>query len=276
MSRVEVLPRELELLEHSSRSRDEMRGLVRSLLAKVPEEPATLASLVSLATPPANSDHLQGGYDEAFEHAGERLGVLAQDLLRERAAAPLLWADLRGRSPEGRRMRVRNDRRFQTWAFCERLVEESEKAVAESARRSLELAELAAELLKRLDPAVYGEERLADLEASVWTAVAEARRLSADREGAKDALDCVREALERGTGDPLAKATLSKLEASLAVDEGRYAAAADSLERAIRIHRRLGDPQFEGETLAREALMALAGGPAPSASMTAVHGRRAR
>lgn len=249
MSRVEVVPRTLERLERSVGSRDEIKGLVRSLLAGVPEG--------DVDRPAAGPERLRGGYDRAFEQAEERLGQRAQVLLRERAAAPALWADLRGHSPEGRRMRLRNDRRFQTWAFCEHLVGESEKA-AETPRRAQELAELAVELVKRLDPAVYGEERLADLEASVWAALAEARRLTGDHEGAKSALECVREALARGTGDPLARASLSKLEASLAVDEGRYAAAADSLERAIRIHRRWGDPRFEGEALAREALMALA------------------
>jgi hypothetical protein len=260
MSRVEVVPRTLERLERSIGSREEIKGLVRSLLAGVPEEP-----VIRLAALSAPSDRLEGGYDRAFEQAGERLGTRMQALLRERAAAPALWADLRGQSLEGRRMRIRNDRRFQTWAFCEHLVQASENA-AETPRRALEIAELAVELVKRLDPAVYGEERLADLEASVWMTVAEARRLSADREGAKAALECVREALARGTDDPLARAALSKLEASLAVDEGLYAAAADSLERAIRIHRRLGDPRFEGEALAREALMALTGDPAPAAA----------
>lgn len=266
MSRVKVVPRTLERLERSIGSRDEIKGLVRNLLARVPEEAAERP-----AAGPDRFQGFQGGYDQVFQQAGERLGLRAQALLRERAAAPALWADLRGRSLEGRRMRIRNDRRFQTWAFCEHLVQESENAV-ETPRRALELAELAVELVKRLDPAVYGEERLADLEASVWAAVAEARRLTADPEGAKSALECVREALARGTDDPFARAALSKLEASLAVDEGRYAAAADSLERAIRIHRRWGDPRFEGETLAREALMALAEPDVP----VAAHGRRTR
>lgn len=263
MSRVEVVPRTLERLERSIGSRDEIKGLVRSLLAGVPDEPVD--------RPADGPDRSRNEYDRLFEQVEERLGQRAQALLRERAAVPALWADLRGRSLEGRRMRIRNDWRFQTWAFCEHLVQESEDAV-ETPRRALELAELAVELVKRLDPAAYGEERLADLEASVWATVAEARRLTADPEGAKSALECAREALARGTDDPLARAALSKLEASLAVDEGRYAAAADSLERAIRIHRRWGDPRFEGETLAREALMALA---EPDASVAA-RGRRTR
>jgi tetratricopeptide (TPR) repeat protein len=266
MSRVEVVPSALERLERSIGSRNEIKGLVRSLLAGVPDEPVD--------RPAAGPERFQGGYDRVFEQAEERLGRSAQALLRERTAAPALWADLRGHSPEGRRMRIRNDRRFQTWAFCELLAEESERA-AETPRRALELAELAVELVKRLDPALYGGERLADLEASVWAAVAEARRLNADLEGAKSALECVREALARGTDDPLARASLSKLEASLAVDEGRFAAAADSLERAIRIHRRWGDPRFEGETLAREALMALAE-PVGTALPAAAHARRPR
>lgn len=236
-----------KFLSPSELSPEEARGLVRRLLAAAGpgEEPAPA---VPRMEPPA------GAYDRAFAAVGERVEEQARDLARERAAVAALWAELADHDPGGRRLRVRNDRRFHTWAFCDRLLDESRRAGRSEPRRALEPAELALEAAHHLDPGRYGAERLADLLGTAWSAVGEARRLLGDREGAGAALDCAREVLARGTGDPLARAALAGHDASLAMDLHEYAEAAGHLDRAIHLHRRYGDAEFAGDHLVREAL----------------------
>jgi hypothetical protein len=229
-------------------SPEEARGLVRRLLANVPEEPPRRVSA------PGRPRPREDAYEPAFEKSLAAVERAAQDLARERAAAAGLWADFRKEAHDRRRLRVRNDRRHQTWGFCERLLAESGEAARHAPRRALEIADLALEAVRRLDAGRYGADRIADLEARAWGAVAEGRRLRSDLDGARYALDCARQALERGTGDPLEKASVAALEAALAVDLGDYAGAAESLDRAMRIHRRLGDPHFAGDALVQEAL----------------------
>jgi hypothetical protein len=235
---------------------DETRDLVRRLLARVPEGPEEPASAAArppqlpAAPPAAPAD----AYDRAFAAVFERVDRQARDLARERTMAAVLWSELLGHDPERRRMRVRNDRRFHTWAFCDRLLDESRKAGRSEPRRALEIAELALEAAHHLDAGRYGAERLSDLLGMAWCAVGEARRLLGDRGAARAALDCAREVIARGTGDPLARATLAGHDASLAMDLQEYAEAAGHLDLAIRLHRRFGDVDFAGERVVQEAL----------------------
>lgn len=277
MSSIAASPNIDRLLSPSKLSTEEARGLVRRLLARVPErgvegpreEPVSVTARVE---PPA------GAYDRAFSAAFERVDRQAQDLSRERAAAAALWAELLGQEPERRRMRIRNDRRHHTWAFCDRLLEESRRAGRSEPRQALEIAELALEAVHHLDSERYGAERLADLTGMSWCAVGEAWRLLGDREGARAALDCAREVLALGTGDPLARAVLAGHDASLAMDLHEYAEAAGHLDRAIHLHRRYGDRDFAGDRLVQEALRRAGVRPDTAAATASPrasrHGRR--
>jgi tetratricopeptide (TPR) repeat protein len=231
---------------------EEARSAVRRLLAIAPEESGESTPAVPSGPPPEPPDN---AYDRAFDGVLARVEHEASELDRERSAAAGLWAELEEQTPESRRLRVRNDQRFHTWAFCERLLDESrDTGRGGDPERALAVAGLALEAVDHLEADRYGEERLADLQALAWLAVEEARRLRGNLEEARAALDCATEVLGRGTADPLARALLAGHEAALAVDLQEYAEAAEHLDRAIRLHRRFGDVDYAGERLVQEAL----------------------
>lgn len=78
---------------------------------------------------------------------------------------------------------------------------------------------------------------IADLRARAWGALAEARRLAADLDGAEEALVSAREHLERGTGCRLGKARLLEVEAALRAAQGRAEEADRLSRRAARLYK---------------------------------------
>src|SRR6185295_13585875 len=82
------------------------------------------------------------GFDVSFR---ERVGAvaIARRWKRERAEAARLWERLRKEPREKRRLLVEQVARFQTWAMCERLCDESVRAAAHDAGEARKLADLA-------------------------------------------------------------------------------------------------------------------------------------
>jgi tetratricopeptide (TPR) repeat protein len=76
-----------------------------------------------------------------------------------------------------------------------------------------------------------------DLQAKVWTAVANARRRAAEWEKAHQALSYAERYRKEGTGDLLVEAELLSITASTLANEGHIARALESLERCKAIYR---------------------------------------
>ena len=239
---------------------EERIGLVRHLLARCPE---CLRTTGESRADPAFGARRRGpipenAYTEAIARVEKRASKVAGRLAQERAQSAPLWQGLRDITPEQRRMRIHNDRRYHSWGFCESLIAESRGAGRKAPERALELAELAVEAAQRLDGRRYGAERVADLRAATWDALANARRWRSDYKGAAEALRCARQETARGTGDVLTEAAVTTSEAALAIDQGRLEGLEESLDRAIRTFRRVGDSYLEGRAL---LLKAVAVGP---------------
>jgi hypothetical protein len=238
-------------------------GLVRHLLARCPECLRTTGESSEDSAFGARRRRGEpipdAAYEDVFSRVERRTGKVAQRLAEERAQSAHLWQVLRDATPEQRRIRVHNDRRFHSWGFCEHLIAESREAGRQAPGRALELAELAVEAAQRLDGRRYGAERVADLRALAWDALANARRWLADFPGAQQALGCARQEIGRGTSDLLIEAMVTSSEAALAIDQGRLEGLEEPLDRAIRTFRRVGDSYLEGRAL---LLKAVAVGPA--------------
>lgn len=246
----------VERFVRSEASAEERQGLIRHLLSRCPECLSTAGEAPQIrsfqaAHGPALPDE---AYDHVFAKVERQAGKVAQDLAAERTQAARLSQGLRDVKVEHRRIRIRNDRRFHSWGFCELLLAESREAGREHPPQALELADLAVEAAHRLDAGRYGADRIADLRAVAWEAVANARRWLMDFEGAAEALRCAREELGKGTGDPLTEAVIASAEAALAVETGRFEGMEPSLDRAIRVFRRVGDPYLEGRALLLKAV----------------------
>jgi hypothetical protein len=97
-----------------------------------------------------------------------------------------------------------------------------------------------------------------DLRARAWGALAEARRLAADLDGAEEALRRALEHLGRGTGCRLAKAQVLEIASALREVQGRSCEAARLSRRASRLYRR------EGLAVTRQSPATISANPAPS------------
>ena len=189
-------------------------------------------------------------YDEAFRKTERVLATANERIQRERQLALNQWSGLEGHPPARRLVMVRNDSRLHHWGLYDLLLEKSRIAAQTGAVQALGLAELALAVAERLDPEVYGEERVCDFKTTALAALGDARRLNGDLAGARLAFSQARIHLEMGTGDLLEKAGLLGGLVSLLCDLGEYEKAAHSLERAGALYRRMGDHHLDGTSLA--------------------------
>jgi tetratricopeptide (TPR) repeat protein len=188
-------------------------------------------------------------YDEAFRQTEKVLAEAHGRVKRERQLASTQWAALEGHPPARRLVMVRNDERLCHWGLYDLLLEKSQEAAAAGDAAAMGLAELSVAVAERLDPEVYGEERVADFKTAALAALGDARRLAGDLAGARLAFSQARIQIEMGTGDLLEEANLLGSLTNLLCDLGEYSKAAQSLERASALFRRMGDRHLLGATL---------------------------
>jgi len=154
---------------------------------------------------------------------------------RARREAGELWTSLKARPARDRRALVESAREYQSWALCERLCAESERAAAADARRAMELAELAVRVAAR----VPGEESWRSrLQGYAWAHLGNAHRVAGDLPGADEAFAKARPLWEAGAaGDPglLAEGQMLDLEASLRRDQRRLDEALSLHDRALAV-----------------------------------------
>ncbi|MEP7012081.1 MAG: hypothetical protein ABJC13_17285 [Acidobacteriota bacterium] len=92
-----------------------------------------------------------------------------------------------------------------------------------------------------------------DLQAEVWTAVANARRRAAEWRRVHQALDNAERHLKEGTGDRRLKAGLLSITASTLDDEGHVSQALDALEECKAIYESLAEWDRVARTLIQMA-----------------------
>jgi hypothetical protein len=118
-------------------------------------------------------------------------------------------------------------------------------------RRTARLAVLAANGLSRQ---IYGASQVADVRCRASAAYGNACRIAGDLEEAQQALDRAADLLERGTGDPLARAQLYEFQASLEAARGHFGLALTALDAAHAIHVGRGDRHMAGRALIAKGL----------------------
>jgi len=141
----------------------------------------------------------------------------------------------------------------QTRPFVAALLEAAWNALLDDPQRALGMTELAVEIADALPPEDGGVEGLEDLRARAWGRLANCRRALSDFEGAHQALRSARAHLRNGSGEPLERAEVLYMEASLLRDQKRFPPALERLEQAGAIYRALGERSLEGRTYLAEA-----------------------
>lgn len=190
-------------------------------------------------------------YGPAIKAAESALLVRAHTLAVERAEAPRRVVELLEHPPERREMLIRNHPRFQTWGLLERLIERVREETFGQPEEAVELSRLALSLAGCLDVAYYGAERIEDLRGRAWGYAGNARRVASDLMGAEESFEAALRHLRKGTGDPLERALLLDLKASLLREQRRFDAAMHLLTRALRIYKDLGETHRAGRVLVK-------------------------
>lgn len=188
-------------------------------------------------------------YEEVFTKAIAFANLEEQRLALERLRGWAQWASLEPMKPQLRFTAVENDTRLHTFGLYERLLEAARWVGRSEPTEAVDIVRLAVLVAERLDPAVIGEARKADLLAGAWAALGNAKRIASDFEGARRALNEAWRVFEGGTGDPLEEAHLVSFEASYMKDIGEFEMAESSLEGALRLYQKARDPHGQGRIL---------------------------
>jgi len=193
-----------------------------------------------------------------FDYAGSFSGAWCATeqrdaaLAREKAAAPALLQELLGAlaaTPEAAQALVAGSLRFHAWAFCEHLLDTARELGFQDPGRALELARLGVEVAGRLDGSIYGEQRVRDLGGRAWALLGNAERIQSDFRAAEKSLVCAERLLDKGTGDPIERASYYLAKASLRGNQHRFREAFRLLDRVMTIGRRCDDSHLCGKAL---------------------------
>ena len=168
---------------------------------------------------------------------------------RERFEAQALVAELMGHSPERQVLIVQNSARFHTWGVYSRLLDLSWTEGIKSLGTAEHLARLALLLADQLDTSLYCAEGIEDLRSRAWGYIGNVRRQRSDLAEADEALRTAADHLRQGTGDPIEKAMLLDLKASLKRAQRNFGRAMSLLKRAQTIFLAAGDRHRAGRTL---------------------------
>ena len=187
----------------------------------------------------------------------------AAEATKERARAEKLWGRLQASGDrKAWKDLVLNDPEFQSWAFCEKLCNESAELAEDDAGRAFELAKLALELV----PKFPGEEKLrCGIQEYVWKHLGNVHRAHGDLKGADEAFRRAKEFFLGGmTGilpSVILRDRLAGLESALLRDQGNLPEAMRMIDHAVtlagehsasrhalclekaRLHRLLGQPE---------------------------------
>lgn len=179
-------------------------------------------------------------YDSTLERVFDRVLTLRAGLETERAEARRLMAGLQILPVDRWAERVRKNRRFHTWGFCELLLDQAGSEVC---------AGLAVTVAARIDSESHPPVFVEELRARAWGGLADVRREAGDLADAELALREAEACLLRGTGDRLARARLLERKAALRHAQERSEEAARLLGRAILLYRRAGQWDDVGRIL---------------------------
>jgi tetratricopeptide (TPR) repeat protein len=198
------------------------------------------------------------------------MSAVEEAYARERAEAPHLYAEILQHPVERRILLVRNCPRFNTWGFCEILLYRSWEENFKDPVLGESVALLAVEVLDHLEASSYGAEALEDLRARAWAHVANARRIQMNFEGAEEAFAFAFSFLKLGTREPMEKAMLLDLKASLLTQQRRFSTALGLLGRSVAIFLDVGETHRAGRSLVKMSTVHSVGGE-PEKAISLLH-----
>lgn len=236
-------------------TREDAKEVIAHLLAGCRECKQSLAPVLHLDGMPEATQPSRPAIDYANVFARvDRLVKRHQLMLaEEEASVPELLGELERHPWPRKEVLVSNSSRFHVWPLVEVLLQKARRLCQREpseAESSVRLAILTAELLDR---GRYGENRVQDLLGRAWGELGNILRVQERLREAESAFLRAHELLRLGTGDPVEKANLLNLEASLRRDRRQFDQAFSLLDRSIAIARKRGERRILREALIRKA-----------------------
>ncbi|MDP9120588.1 MAG: hypothetical protein M3O15_04345 [Acidobacteriota bacterium] len=188
--------------------------------------------------------------DNAFETARRFVTQEQKRLAVSRLRGWGQWASLDPLAPEERVPIVIGDKHYHHWGLYKALLDASRWYGRTDPREAADIVSLAITVAELLDPASVGGPKAAiDLQAMAWAILGNARRLAADLEGAREALNEAWRLNSEGTGDPLEKAQIISFDASYVRMMGEFETAESILGEALTIYIASRDFHMQGRIL---------------------------
>ncbi len=157
----------------------------------------------------------------------------SHERIRERAEAEAILARM-GEDWQS----VRGSRELWTWGLCEAFLEKSWSFRHEDSQEMLRFAKLAREAADRLDPKVYGEKRVFDMQARAWGDYASACRHHDELVQAEWAIQRALDLYKQGSGSQVLRARLSEVTAGILSHQRQFQTALRALDKAYILYRR--------------------------------------
>jgi tetratricopeptide (TPR) repeat protein len=196
------------------------------------------------------------GYDVVLDRVFERILATGSQLAEQRSAGRRLYEELLQCPAERRHLLLANSLRFRNRMLCERLIEGSSEACFEDPRRAIEIGRLAVLAADQLTVGECGgDEGLAGLRTRAWAHLGNAFRISVDLASSEAAFDRAEALLNEGPVTLIEKAKVLSLLASWRKEQQRFGEAAQILDRAAAIYKKLGQWSLLGRTLLQKALI---------------------
>lgn len=216
--------------------------------------------------PPVEEDAYDAVIDRAWEEARRKTKRLKQDKERyERGLALIRQHDYHGISQAERQSVL-------PWVHIEIQLQLAFEARYRSPAEMLERVERTIHVVKHLEKSPYGEGHVADLCTRVWGEYANALRVNEFYEPAEAALQQARTILESRTGDPLLRARLDDIEASLRKDQRRFNEACELHDEVYQAYLQLGDPHLAGRARVSKGITLWLSGDARAAAKSLSEG----
>ncbi|MEM7050665.1 MAG: tetratricopeptide repeat protein [Acidobacteriota bacterium] len=250
---------QLEQFRRCELSREKARGVVRHLLSGCAScqevtsqwwptsshQDVVIRRVVSLN----ERDGRGYDYEQVFERLSEELLERKLELAEEQAVVPRLREDLSRHPVDRQLVLIQNSRRFQVWSLAESLLVDCQAQRPRNPEAAVDFARLAVAVAENLPADRYSEPLAHDLKARAWAELASAQRVRGQFPESEAAFEKARQWAADGTGDPIEKAHILWLEASLRVDLRDFDGALALLQRVIRTARRHGESHLWGKAL---------------------------
>jgi len=233
---------------------EEVRGVVRHLLRRCTECGTALAQVAPELVLPDPRQCLELSYQDAIHRAAAVARARVGQLNKEHPVSRDFVVTLQSQPRARKLLLLHNSERGRAWGVCEELMAASFEQRHENPARMVELADLAFRVASDLDAERYGATPVIDLQTRAAAELANALRVGEQMEQSLKVMLGALQLLQHGSGDPLLRARVYDLAASVLRHRQRIGLTVALLERAFHIYRRLGEDHLAGRILLKRAI----------------------